>query len=178
MAEAPVFKDEGDPAFRAEIEAREAVIAKKQSRQKWAVNLTTLAALITAGVWVANSPTALAKLKSLGPAMKQSVNDAKTLGTITDQYDKQLEKVKVHSSHLDDATRALGVDPASVPKDEDPNMESEMKQMTGGEKTTNDSARELQQKFGFASKLTGRDQKSAEEQKPAAGKSAPGAGPQ
>lgn len=158
-SDAPVapFKDEADPELRAQIEERDARISKQHSRRSLAVTLSVLGLLAAGGVWISQSPKAQAEVMALLPALKQSANDVKMLGSITQKYDKQLEKVAVQGDRIDEATRALGVDPATAAEGEDVHMQGEMEQMMGGEgQTTAERDQALQKKFGVVENLLGK----------------------
>ncbi|WP_193214629.1 hypothetical protein [Luteolibacter marinus] len=156
-APAKAFIDKPDAELRAMIEDREEKIGKKLGRQSLAVTLSLLGLLAAGGVWYAVSPGAQASVAKLVPALKQSVNDAKMIGSITSQYDESLEKISVHGKRIDDATASLGIDPTSVSKEDNLSMDDEMGKMMGeGAVTTGDRDKLLQQKFGFVEKLMGK----------------------
>jgi hypothetical protein len=168
-AEAPTsnFQHASDPELRAEIEERDARIARTRRVQSIAASVTLLGALIAGGTWFATSPSARANAAAIIPALRQSVDDVKMIGSLTEKYDEKLEKIAVRGDQISDATRALGVDPDSLPDDVDPHMQAEMQQMMGGEGVTNvDRDKAFKQKFGIVGKLVG-NQKTKEE-KPAA----------
>ncbi len=158
-SEVPVvpFKDEADPELRAQIEDRDARISKQHSRRSLAVTLSVLGLLAAGVVGISQSPKALAEVMSLLPALKQSANDVKMLGSITTKYDEQLEKVAVQGDRIDEATRAMGIDPATASEGEDVHMEAEMEEMMGGEgQTTAERDKALEKKFGVVGKLLGK----------------------
>lgn len=150
-----VFKDEGDPEFRAMIDAREEKLAKRRSRQRLALALSVLVLFGATGGWIYASPGARAQIAALVPALKEARQDVRMMGSMVSQYDESLEEIGTHGGRIDDATRALGIDPASVGEGDDPNMEAEMAQMMGGEDvpTTASRNRVLKEKFGFVEKL-------------------------
>ena len=157
-AEAPAttFQHASDPELRAEIDERDARIARIRRIQSIAASVTLLGALAAGGIWFATSPSARANAAAIIPALRQSVDDVKMIGSLTEQYDEKLEKIAVRGDQISDATRALGVDPDSLPDDVDPHMQAEMQQMMGGEGVTNvDRDRAFQQKFGIVGKLAG-----------------------
>jgi hypothetical protein len=168
VAEAPAktFQHASDPELRAEIEERDARIARTRRIQSIAASVTLLGALAAGGTWFATSPSARANAAAIIPALRQSVDDVKMIGSLTEKYDEKLEKIAVRGDQIGDATRALGVDPDSLPDDVDPHMQAEMQQMMGGEGVTNvDRDQAFQQKFGIVGKLVGN-------RKPEAAKSA------
>jgi len=153
---APVYKDTEDPELRALLDEQEARMKGKLKRQRRTVNVLVLACLAATGVWYSKSPWAQAQVASLIPALRQTVGDAKLIAGGTKQYDKSLEKIKAHGGQIDEATRAMGVNPDAYSKDDDPDMDNEMKQFMGGEgKTTGDRNRALKGKFGMIGKLIG-----------------------
>ncbi|QUE50284.1 hypothetical protein KBB96_15590 [Luteolibacter ambystomatis] len=154
VAEEPAFKDEPNAEFQSMIEAREQKMTNKRKRQSVVLTLVCLAALGSFGTWCAVSPTAKAKIATFKTAMAESKRDLKTLGSITKQYDKSLEKIAVHSGDIDSATRAIGGDPTAVDKSGDPSMEKEMQEFGGdGTRSTTDRNRDLKSKFGMVQKL-------------------------
>lgn len=157
-AEAPAksLQHASDPELRAEIEERDARIARSRRRQGIAASLTLLGVLAAGGTWFATSPGARAHAAAIVPALRQSVDDVKMIGSLTEKYDEKLEQIAVRGDQIGEATRALGVDPASLPDDVDPHMQAEMEQMMGGEGVTNvERDQAFKQKFGVVGKLVG-----------------------
>jgi hypothetical protein len=152
--EAP-FKDEGCPELRAMIEERDAKKATSQKRTSIAVTLSLLALLGSAGGWFAVNPSAQAKVAKIIPVFKDSLRDVKTLANTKENFDKQLEKVAVHGNQIDDATRAMGVDPNAAPKEAGEEIDGAMKNMMDGQKTTSERNKEVQDKLGIVGKLLG-----------------------
>jgi hypothetical protein len=152
------FKDEADPELRAMIETRDVRIDKQLARQSLLVTVAALAVLAAFGTWFATSPKAQAQAKALVPALKQTVADAKMIGSITSQYDESLKEIGGRGTEIDKATRALGADPTKLGPNEDPNMEAEMKGMMGedGGPTTAERDRALNETFGVVGKLVGK----------------------
>jgi hypothetical protein len=166
-APATSFQHASDPELRAEIEERDARISRSRRIQGIAASLTLLGALAAGGIWFATSPSARANAAAIVPALRQSVNDVKMIGSLTEKYDEKLDQIAVRGDQINDATRALGVDPNSLPDDVDPHMQAEMLQMMGGEGVTNvDRDQAFKQKFGIVGKLAGGRKDGAE--KPAA----------
>lgn len=158
-AEVPAvpFKDEGDPELRAQIEERDALLQKRHKRRSLAVTVGALAILGSAGLWCYQSPKGRAEIGALIPALRQSVDDVKMIGSITEKYDEQLDKIAVHGEHIDEATRAMGIDPASASPDQNVEIDAEMAKMMGEEgPTTGERDRALKEKFGVIGKLAGR----------------------
>lgn len=158
QASAPAipFKDEADPALRAQIEEREAFLQKRQQRKSLAVTFGLLALFAAGGTWCYTSPKARAEIGALVPALRQSVEDAKMVGSITKKYDEQLEKISVRGDQIADATRAMGVDPDSVSPGSNAELDAEMAKMMGEDgPSTGQRDKALQEKFGFVGKLAG-----------------------
>lgn len=154
----PAFKDEADPELRAMIESREKAMAKSLSRRSLAISFSLLGLLAAAGTWVAVSPTAQAKVARVVPLFQETLRDAKTIGTMTTQYDESLEKIGAHGKHIEDATRAIGGDPAGATAADNAEIEDEMAAMMGeGGRTTGDRDRELQSKLCVVKKLMGKE---------------------
>lgn len=158
-SEAPAapFKDEPDPELRAQIEERENLLIKRQKRKSLAVTVGIFAILGSAGFWCYQSPKARAEIGALIPALRQSVDDVKMIGSITKKYDEQLDKIAVHGEHIEEATRAMGIDPASVSPEGNAEIDAEMAKMMGEEgPTTGERDRAIKEKFGVIGKLAGR----------------------
>jgi hypothetical protein len=157
LTPAPVaapFKDEADPELRAQIDEREVLLQKRHKRQSLAVTLGVFALLGSASFWCYQSPTARAEIGALIPALRQSVDDVKMVGSITTKYDEQLDKIAVHGEHIAAATRALGIDPASVSTEQTAKIEGEMAEMISESgPTTGERDRALKDKFGIVGKL-------------------------
>lgn len=155
-APAPAFKDEPDPELRAQIEERESVIGKRQKRKSLAVTFALLALVAGGGAFCYTSPKARAEIGALVPALRQSVEDVKMVGSLTKKYDEQLEKIAVRGDQIEEATRAMGVDPASVSPDGNAELDAEMAKMMGEDGvTTGQRDKALQDKFGIVGKLVG-----------------------
>jgi hypothetical protein len=152
--EAP-FKDEGCPELRAMIEERDAKKAASQKRTSIAVTLSLLALLGSAGGWFAVNPSAQAKVAKIIPVFKESLRDVKSLANTKENFDKQLEKVAVHGNQIDDASRAMGVNPDAVPEGNSQEIDGAMKSMSGGERTTTERNNDVQDKLGIVGKLLG-----------------------
>lgn len=161
-APAPAFKDEPDPELRAQIEDREALLQKRQQRKSLAVTFGLLALFAAGGTFCYTSPKARAEIGALIPALRQTVDDVKMVGSITKKYDEQLEKISVRGDQIADATRAMGIDPDSVSPEDNAELDAEMAKMMGEDgPTTGQRDKALQEKFGFIGKLAGEKQKAA-----------------
>jgi hypothetical protein len=162
QSEAPAlsFRHESDPELRGEIDARDARIRKQQSRRSWVVTLGLVAGVAAVAGWLAVSPSARAGLSGIVPALNESVEDVKMIGSLTSRYDQQLEKIAVRGDQIGDATRSLGADPDALAEGVDPSMEAEMEQMMGGEGVTSvDRDKAFKEKFGIVGKLAGGKEK-------------------
>ena len=87
-------------------------------------------------VWYALSASSRRAIDGLIQNVKESRHDLDEMngsGGMLGAYDKVLEKVGSRSTDIDAATRSLGVDPATVEED---GMDTEMKEMMGGEGRT------------------------------------------
>ncbi|WP_338289147.1 hypothetical protein [Luteolibacter sp. LG18] len=150
----PAFQDQPNAEFQAMIDARDSKMRKKRSRQSLFITAMVLACLGSAGGWLTLTDAGKQKIAALKTSMQESGRDLKTIGTITKQYDKQLEKIAVHGDQITDATKAMGIDPSKVDNTKDPGMEEEMRQLSGeGARSTGDRNRDLQSKFGMVQKL-------------------------
>jgi hypothetical protein len=118
---------------------------KRRNRRESLVAALLLIGLTGGGsAWFVNSPDRVHAFVS-AIAEIRSVGDVKS---IVAKYQAALDKVKVHGNRIDQATAAMGIKHSE--KDEvDPNFDSEMKQMMGGEgKTVGDRSAKVQQAFG------------------------------
>ena len=148
---------ESESELRSMLDARDDKKAKQHKRANIAVTTAILLVLGTAVTWLVVSPTAHAKMNTLISAMKQSGKDIKGLATITGTYDKQLDKVAVQKARIDEASKALGVDPEADTSSQGSEIDGAMKQMSGGEGTTTaERDQKLNQKFGIVAKVAGR----------------------
>jgi len=124
---------------------------RKMRRRRREAFLTLLFLFGTAGGgygWFVQSPQ---RVQAFNDAIKD-IRSAGDIAGIVGKYKKALEKVKVRSEQIDNATVSMGIDPT---KDDgkDPYFEEEMKQMMGGEgKTTGERNRLLKEKFGSMEK--------------------------
>lgn len=158
VAAAPVaaFKDEPDPELRAHIEEREALLRKRHQHKSIAVTFGILALFAAGGIGCYTSPKARAEIMALVPALSQSVDDVKLVGSITKKYDEQLDQIAVRGDQIADATRAMGVDTDSVSAEDNAGLDAEMARMMGEDgPTTGQRDQALQEKFGFVGKLAG-----------------------
>jgi len=80
----------------------------------------------------------------------------KSLANTKKNFDQQLEKIAVRNDQIGDATKALGVDPNSVPEGNGEEIETAMKDMMGGEgRTVTERNKDVQDKLGIVGKLLG-----------------------
>jgi hypothetical protein len=121
---------------------------RRKKRRRRIESLVTAVVLIgltggSAG-WFVQSPERVHALVS-AIAEIRSVGDVKSMVA---KYDAALKKVSARGQQIDEATNAMGV--KSDGNDEkDPNFDSEMTQMMGGEgRTTGNRANRMQQAFG------------------------------
>lgn len=149
------FETKAEADMRTLIDERERRLGRRRSLQSKLVTALVLSALAATGFWYAKSPEAQGWMQNLIPALKQSGKDLK-MAASTEQYDKQLEKVAVRSDQIDEATRALGVDPKSVGEKDDLYLEKETREFMGeNAPTTADRDRALRSTFGIVGKLRG-----------------------
>lgn len=141
-----------DPNFQAEMDAREKRLKRKHTLQSRSVTWAALAAIAGVGAWYHFSPSFHAQVDELVRNVRQSGKDARTLGTITESYDKQLEKVAAHGSQLDQATQSLGGDPTQTGAG-DANFDKQARELTGEDPSATDRTKQLKEKFGGVQKL-------------------------
>jgi hypothetical protein len=153
--EARPFKDEGCPELRAMIEERDEKKKTSQKRQSLVVTFSLLAMLAAAGGWFAVSPSAQAKVAKIVPLLNDSMRDVKTLANTKKNFDKQLEQVAARNNQINDATRTLGVDPTTVADGNGEEIDGAMKEMSGGQRTTTERNKDVQDKLGVVGKLLG-----------------------
>ena len=88
---------------------------KKKFKLGLAVNGTLLAFLaapcLAFAAWYQLSPKNQASFAELLDNFREVPNDVKSMGTMTDTYEEALSEVGAHGAAIDEATRALGVDP-------------------------------------------------------------------
>ncbi|MCU0795353.1 MAG: hypothetical protein MUF31_05380 [Akkermansiaceae bacterium] len=154
---------EQDAELSAMLDERDQRLTRKRGRVKMVVNMMLLLFFVVPVAAVAVNPNLRAKFDTVVLRFNESVRDVKSMAHIKDSYDESLKKVAVRGNHIDEATRAMGVDPASVGKDEDVEMTAELSQLMGDEAAGFDTRREKLGKMGFiAEKLTGMESKDIE----------------
>lgn len=88
---------------------------KKKFKLGMAVNLTILTILITPclglSVWYKSSEKNQQAFAELMGNFREVPNDVKGMANIKESYDEALAEVGAHGTAIDEATRALGVDP-------------------------------------------------------------------
>jgi hypothetical protein len=139
-----------DTAINAELaEIMDDKIARDKARRRRGRLVLVLFLLgITGGAtgWIAANPDRV-------EALKNTIAEIKSVGDIQGmvaKYQASLDKIGERGKQIDNATVAMGVDPASVDENEDPGFDKEMKAMMGGEggKTTAARDKILHHKFG------------------------------
>jgi hypothetical protein len=158
---APAFEDEGCPELRAMIEERDATKETARKRTSLVVTVALLALLGTAGGWFAVSPSAQAKAARIVTLSKESMRDVKSLANTKKNFDQQLEKIGTHNDQIKDATIAMGVDPSTVAEGNGEDIDGAMKDMSGGQRTTTERNKDVQDKLGVVGKLLGNKQPGA-----------------
>lgn len=151
------------------IDERERKLNKRWARYRHTVTLAGVALLASGAAVYSYSPAVRGAIEGLAMDIRNSKDDVKTIGSAMESFDKQLEQVAVRGEHIDDATKQLGVDPASVTEADDLHMEAEMKQLMGdGAPSVTDGSKALQGSFGIIQTVAGRDGKFDKKKKDAA----------
>jgi hypothetical protein len=153
MSKDPV---ESDKDLVAMLDQRDEQKGKKLRRTSRVLTFSILALFVASGAFVAFNPAAKRKMNTLVTAFLQSGKDIKSLTSIMDTYEDQLDKVAVQGSRIDAATMALGVDPNTDTSGQETQIGAAMKDLSGGEDggptvTERDTA--LKEKFGVVGKL-------------------------
>ncbi|MCW1916191.1 hypothetical protein OJ996_21555 [Luteolibacter sp. GHJ8] len=153
-----VVKDaeESDKDLTSLLDQRDEAKGKKLRRASLAVTCTLLALCTGAGAFVTFNPTAKRKMNSVVTAFQQSGKDLKSLTSIMDTYENQLDKVAVQGARIDAATMALGVDPNTDTSGQDASINAAMTDMSGGGAggpTVSERDAALKAKFGVVGKL-------------------------
>lgn len=129
-------------------------IRRKASKRRREALVTAVVLFgLTGGgfAWFVQSPT---RVEAFTSAIREirSVGDVKA---IVAKYQAALDRIGARSRQMDQATAAMGVDPA-VGNYEDPNFNAEMKEMMGGEgKTVGERNQALEKSFGDKAKEHG-----------------------
>ena len=159
---------EQDTELAQMLEERDQRLKERRGRVRMVVNVMALVLFVGPVAAVAVNPDLRAKFDTLVLRFNESVNDVKSMAHTKEAYDEALKKVAVRGDHINAATEALGVDPASVGKDEDQEMTAELGQLMGEEADGFQTRRnKLGQMGTIASAITGMSAKSAEEIKAA-----------
>ncbi len=122
---------------------------RRQHRRQLLVTLLVLFGFAGGGyAWFIQSPQRV-------QAFREAMSDIRSVGDVTSivsKFNKSLEKIKVHSTQIDNATTSMGID-ATKDDGKDPYFDREMKKMTGGEgKTIGERNRLLKERFGAMEK--------------------------
>lgn len=105
---------------------------KRKRRHRRQALVTFLLLFGTAGggtAWFVSNPDRVT-------ALKQTIAEIRSAGdikAIIAKYQAALDKVAVRGQQIDDATRAMGVDPATAANDADQGFDKEMREMMGEE---------------------------------------------
>jgi hypothetical protein len=158
VAKPDAVKDpvESDKDLVAMLDQRDEQKGKKLRRANRVLTFSILALFAASGAFVTFNPTAKRKVGTLVTAFQQSGKDLKSLTSIMDTYEDQLDKVAVQGSRIDAATMALGVDPNTDTSGQDAAIGAAMKDLSGGEgggPTVTERDAALKQKFGVVGKL-------------------------
>ena len=118
--------------------------AISRKRAKYATIAVAVIAIGSVIGWFTQNPD---RLQAITAAISE-IRSVTDINQVVGGYEESLDKVSSRSAQIDHASGALGIDPTTV-EHEDPNMDTEMKAMMGGEgSTTGDRARALQAAFG------------------------------
>ena len=158
---------QSDPKLIAMMEERQQKLNKRWKRYRMAVGLIIFALFASGGASYSFVPKVRNAVDGIVMDIKSSKDDVKSLGSVMESFDEQLEQVAVRGEQIDNATELLGVDPNSVGEGDDLNMESEMRELMGDDAVTvTDRSRTLQSTFGIVQTAAGRggkhDKKKAE----------------
>lgn len=162
--EAVQHHTEQDQELAAMLDERDQVLRKRSGRGKLVANVLLLLLFVGPVTTVAVVPSFRAKFEKLVQHLNEGMSDVKSMANTKDSYDEALKEVAVRGDQIGDATRALGIDPASVSEDDDLEMNAEMRQLMGDDADGFATRRGKLEEMGFvAGKLTGMEAKSAEE---------------
>ncbi|GAA5481696.1 hypothetical protein [Haloferula sargassicola] len=154
-----VHHTEQDEELSAMLEERDGRLKKRRGRVRMVTNVALLALIVAPTAAVMIHPGLRAKFDWLVVNIGKSMEDVKSMANTKDSYDEALDKVATRGNQIDDATRALGVDPTQVVPGEDPEMKAEMQAFMGDEADGFDRRRAGLEKMGFvAKKLTGMEE--------------------
>ncbi len=154
---APAAAEEEDPELRAMLEERDLRLRARSKRRRLVANCVVLLVCGVSAAAFVISPTLRGKLDTLVHHLQGGVKDVKSMANMAGSYDEALEGVAQRGAHIDDATAALGVDPASVSEDEDPNMQAELDEMMGeGNRTVGERNASLANAGKIVTAVTGR----------------------
>lgn len=116
-----------DKELETLIDQRHAARERGIKWRRWAAT-TIILGVATAGV------VAFARSPDLQADIKQAITDIRngemSVSKLVATYQRQVAKIGVRRTQIDDATRSLGVDPTKV-KPEDPHMTKEVNELVG-----------------------------------------------
>ncbi len=159
---APAAHIEQDAELSAMLEERDQKLKTRRGRAKMAANIALLTVIVAPSVAVMVNPTLRAKFDWFVANLGKGVDDVKSMANTKGSYDEALDKVALRGNQIDDATRAMGVDPTTVVPGEDPEMREEMRQLMGDDVEGFDDRRMSLEKMGVVAKaVTGMDDKDA-----------------
>ena len=147
---------ESDKELVAMLDQRDEQKGKKLRRTSRVLTFAILALFVSGGAFVTFNPTAKRKMNTLVTAFQQSGKDLKSLTSIMDTYENQLDKVAVQGARIHAATMALGVDPNTDTSGQDAQIGAAMKDLSGGDgggPTVTERDAALKEKFGVVGKL-------------------------
>lgn len=120
---------EASEEFSAIIDAKMARTRKKHSRSFLFTLVLFFAPILGGSGWFISNPERVDTLR----AVTSEIRSAGDITAIIAKYRKALDKVAVRGKHLDEASAMMGIDPDSVPDDDDGFLDHEMRDMAGAD---------------------------------------------
>ena len=144
----------------AMMDERQQQLNKRWKRYRVGVGLIIFVLFASGGAVYSFVPKVHNAVDGIVMDIKSSKDDVKSLGSVMESFDEQLEQVAVRGEQIDSATKQLGIDPNSVGEGDDLNMEAEMRELMGDDAVTvTDRSHALQSTFGIVQTAAGRDGK-------------------
>jgi hypothetical protein len=122
---------EPDKELISMLEQRERRMRLKHGQTRLLANVALLVLIVAPVTAVCVSPTLRGKFDRFVGHLTNDVEDVRIMADTRESSGDALDQVAMRGAQIDAANHELGVDPTTVPPDEDPEMVAELKQLMG-----------------------------------------------